>query len=120
MSEDEDRTSKEVGGTSHRQFSCIKCSHVNSHNAVLCFQCGAHLFLKCKECGHINQRTSPRCTECGHGLRRSWWSKKIAPKLRAPRRPITRNQLILLVIAIAVTFKIILIFSNGSLPANGP
>ena len=121
MSETAHRTNDSApGGERHRQFTCAKCDHVNPHEAALCSNCGSHLFLKCKECGHVNQRTSPSCTECGHRMRRSWWDRKVAPKLRAPRRPITPVQILLLVIAIPVAFKVILFLSAGKLPASGP
>ena len=110
--------------TAHRQINstggakaepdvpCAKCDELNPSDKHVCRVCGAHLYVSCHNCGQINPRVSPRCSQCGQRLHRSFvrkWQKKFFTKTRGKISPF---QIALLVIAVAVAYKIIVMIAE--------
>jgi hypothetical protein len=90
-----------------REVTCAKCEHVNPPGARRCVRCGEHLFISCHRCGEKNERFRTRCASCGQRLHRSvWrrWRKKLFPE----RMKIKPFEIVLLIVAVIVTYKVII------------
>jgi hypothetical protein len=98
---------------------CAKCQQLNPHRRNVCDACGAHLYIVCHHCGHRSQRSSPRCTECGRNLHRAWY-RRLARSLVGKNRKISLGQILLLLVAIAIGFGLVIFFSDTRMPESEP
>jgi len=97
------------------ELPCAKCGHVNPPGSNTCEQCQAHLWVVCHHCGYRNRRVDPRCVECGFRLHRSLW-RRLSKKF-FPNRKIAAWQIVLLLIAVWVAYKLIVFFAEYRVPA---
>jgi len=91
---------------------CAKCEHRNPPHSNVCELCEAHLYISCHACGARNERVAIHCHRCGQGLHRSrWrrWQKKLFPE-RHKLRPI---HVVLLIAAVALTYKAIVFIAES-------
>ena len=93
---------------------CAKCDHLNPHRRNVCESCGAHLYVVCHYCGHRNQRSAARCSECDRNLHRSWW-KRLSRSMVGKNRKVSVAQIILLLVAIAIGFALVIFFSDAQM-----
>jgi hypothetical protein len=89
-----------------RGVLCAKCEHLNAPELHACERCGAHLYIKCNSCGHRNPRVRSRCGECGQRMHRTFWHKW-EKKILGKQRKITLYQVIFVIIAAYVAYRII-------------
>ena len=97
--------------------ACHKCEHLNPVGSRCCSLCGDHLYVTCHSCGHTNERARSRCPECGHRLHRSLW-RKLRRKLLPRNTKVKPWEVGLLVVAVYVTYKLIVKLSELSFTAN--
>jgi hypothetical protein len=95
---------------------CAKCRHQNARRRNTCEVCGAHLHVCCKDCGERNARSATRCATCGRRLHRSVWDK-LTTKSISKRLKMSPIQIIILFIALAVAFRIIMYVSEVYIPS---
>jgi hypothetical protein len=93
-------------GASVRGILCAKCEHLNPAGRHHCEYCKASLLIACKFCGQRNSRVDVRCAKCGHRLHRSPW-RKWQRWLVAGHSRITWHQVVLLVVAVYVGYRVI-------------
>src|SRR5690348_1701503 len=86
---------------------CAKCGEVNPPGTNLCVKCGARTYISCHHCGHSNERSAKQCSKCGHRLHRSLW-RRWRKRLFGEHPKITPVQIILLIVFVAVAYKVII------------
>ena len=110
----EDNSHRERGS---RPVRCPKCRQPNSGGRNTCESCGAHLYVSCRDCGERNPRSRSRCSACGRRLHRPWFQKILTQKLGKSVK-VTPLQLIFLVLAVAIGYKVIIFFIESLSQTN--
>jgi Double zinc ribbon len=106
-----------VAPGSDQGLLCAKCGESNARHSNTCFACGAHLHIVCHHCGHRNPRIAQHCGECGRRLHRSLW-QKLEKRVFKRGTKLTSFQIALLIVAVYITYKIIVKFAE--MPATPP
>src|SRR5262249_39499080 len=102
---------------SSRSIRCPKCRETNPPGRNTCQSCGSHLFVSCRDCGERNPRSRSRCSACGRRLHRPWFQKILTRKLGKSVK-VTPLQLIFLVVAVAIGYKVIIFFIESLSQTN--
>ena len=95
---------------------CGKCGHANKPHSSRCADCGSHLHIVCHQCGHRNLRAASSCAECGKRLHRSFW-QRWSKRLFRRSPEIAPFQIGLLIVAIYIGYRLVIWFSQNSLPS---
>jgi len=98
-----------LASSSDQSLFCAKCGEPNTVRSNTCFACGAHLHIVCHQCGHRNPRIAHHCGECGKRLHRSLW-QKLEKRVFKRGTKLTSFQIMLLIVAVYITYKIIVKF----------
>ncbi len=94
---------------------CHKCGAHNRPAGNRCDACGAHLWIACHHCGHRNVRSAACCGECGRRLHQSL-AKRWKKKLFKGNQRIPPWQIILLVLAVWLVYRLIVFLATFRLP----
>jgi len=100
-----------------RSVRCPKCRQANPAGRNTCESCGAHLYVSCRDCGERNARSRSRCSACGRRLHRPLIQKLLTRKLGRTVK-VTPLQLIFLVVAVAIGYKVIIFFIESLSQTN--
>jgi predicted amidophosphoribosyltransferase len=90
------------GGT--EELICPKCQHPNPAEAVICTGCQKQLYIFCGHCGEPNFRGNTRCSKCDVQLHQSRYERW---RMAKARKWVKYAQVILLVVAVFLTYKVI-------------
>lgn len=96
-----------------RGVLCGKCDHLNPPGSTDCEFCHRSLFHECVHCGEPIQRGLHRCPHC-HGRQKKRASKhrRYLRKLTGGAFGVTWWQVLFLLVAVYITYKIVLRMSQ--------
>ncbi len=97
--------------TEQRTVTCFACEHPNPAETRRCERCGKQLYIICNDCGQKNERSRWECTKCGHRLHRTLL-RRLRRKLLPKDSKIKPLEIGLLIIAVWVTYKIIVFIAE--------
>jgi hypothetical protein len=106
------------GDRRSRSIRCPKCRHLNAMARNGCERCGSHLFVSCRDCGERNERGQFRCTSCGRRLHKPLLQKILTRRLGKSIKT-TPLQMVFLLVAVFLGYKIIIFFSESLSQSGG-